>query len=385
MVSPTAWAEVDLGAIEHNVGELCRIADTDVTLMAVVKANAYGHGIVDVSIRALQAGAGSLGVARIEEGIQLRQAGLDAPILILGHTPTDRFQDLFEYNLIQTVYSFEIATALSSVARKCGEKIRIHIKVDTGMGRLGIVSDTPGLPIASRDVKDNTTEEIEKICKLTGLDTEGIFTHFASADSAEKSYTKRQFDIFIQLLDRLKKDGLEIPVKHAANSAAIIEMPETHLDMVRAGISIYGLYPSADIDRSRIDLKPAMTFKSKIVQTKHVLPGFKVSYGGTYMAAKPTVIATVPIGYADGFNRLFSSSGCMLVRGQRAPVAGRVCMDLTMLDVGQIPDATSGDEVVVFGRQGDAEITVDELALALNSINYEVVCNVSERVERVYI
>jgi alanine racemase len=368
-----AWADIDLNAIAHNVAELRRITHPKARFMAVVKANAYGHGAIEVAKEALNHGAQNLGVARISEGLQLRLAGIDAPILVLGYTPPELIPRLIQANLTPTVYSEEAARAISDYALSCGKTVRIHIKTDTGMGRLGFTLKE------SRSLSD-----IETIARLPGIEIEGIFTHFATADSRDKTFAKVQLELFTDFTDKLRRRGLEIPVRHAANSAAIMEMPESHLDMVRAGIALYGLYPSDETDKTRIKLKPAMTLKSGVIHLKQVPAGFAVSYGCTYQTPKPTVIATVSIGYADGLNRLLSSRGYMLVRGQRAQIVGRVCMDLTMLDVGHIPDVKIGDEVVVFGSQENASVSVDDIASMLNTINYEIVSTITARVVRQY-
>jgi len=373
--SPLVWAEVDLKAIGHNIRELRRITNPKARFMAIVKANAYGHGIIEVARQSLENSAEALGVANIEEGIQLRKAGINAPVLIFGYASPVHAKKLIEFDLTQTVYSYEISRALSEAVAAYGKKIKVHIKVDTGMGRLGLL----------REITDSSVSEVESISRLPMLELEGIYTHFATADKSDRSYAGKQFKIFMDFLNQLRIAGLEIPVTHAANSAAIINMPETHLDMVRAGISIYGLYTSEEVDRSIIKLKPAMELKTKIIHLKKVPAGFKVSYGTTYETEKPTTIATVSIGYADGLNRLLSSKGRMLVCGHSAPIVGRICMDLTMLDVGNIPEIAIGEEVVVFGKQGNASISVDEIASTINTINYEVVSTIMERVPRIYL
>ncbi len=385
MDSQLVWAEVDLKAIASNVRELRRITSPDARLMAVVKANAYGHGLIEVTRQVIHSGAEVLGVARASEGAQLRKAGFDAPVLVFSYTPPAMAKKLVEFDLTQTVCSHETASALSSAARSLGKKINVHIKVDTGMGRLGLLPDRLRLFNSDKDITKNAVREVESIARLSGLELEGIFTHFATAGSPDKSFAKNQFELFTDFLNQLRIAGIDIPVKHAANSAAIIEMPETHLDMVRAGISIYGLYPSNEIDKSRVTLKPAMELKTRVVHLKRVPAGFKISYGITYETKKPTTIATVSVGYADGFNRLFSSRGCMLVCGHRVPVVGRVCMDLTMLDVGNISGVELEEEAVIFGKQGNSSITVDEIASNLNTINYEVVSTITDRVPRLYL
>jgi alanine racemase len=377
-------AEIDLKAIAHNIKELRRIAHPDARLMGVVKANGYGHGAIEVARCALQNGAEVLGVARIEEGRQIREAGIEVPILIFGYTLPELTADLLEYELTQTVYTCAAAQALSRTATSLKKKIKIHLKVDTGMGRLGLLPQN-----FQRDnsvaLNVDAIEETLAIAGLDGLELEGIFTHFATADSADKTYAEDQLDLFMNFLNRLRKAGLKPPVRHAANSAALIDMPQSHLDMVRPGIASYGLYPSDEVNKKHVSLKPAMALKARIIHLKKVPAGFKVSYGGTHETPKATTIATIPIGYADGLNRLLSSSGQMLVHGQRAPIIGRVCMDLTMLDVGDIDNVQMGDEVVIFGQQGSDSITIDEIASSLNTINYEIVSTITARVPRVYL
>ena len=382
---PFACAEVDLNAIAHNVSELRRITSSAARLMAVVKANAYGHGLKEVARKALQNGAAALGVARIDEGIQLRKAGLDAPVLIFGHTPPTLAHNLVEFDLTQTVFSYKTAEPLSRTGIDCGKKIKVHLKVDTGMGRLGLLPDRARSSSPGSQINGPAMSEVESIARLPNLELEGIYTHFATADISDKSYAQKQFKMFMDFLDRLRRAGLEIPLKHAANSGAIIDMPETHLDMVRAGISIYGLYPSDEVHKSRLSLRPAMELKAPIVHLKKVPAGFKISYSSTHETEKPTTIATVPIGYADGLNRLLSSRGHMLVRGHKAPIVGRICMDHTMLDVGHIPEIDLADEVIIFGKQGELSITVDEIASTINTINYEIVSTIMDRVPRIYI
>jgi alanine racemase len=377
-------AEIDLKAIGHNIKELRRITHPKARLMAVVKANGYGHGAIQVAQCALQNGAASLGVARIEEGIQIRKAGIEVPVLIFGYTDPQRAADLLEYDLTQTVYTLAFAQTLSQTAASVHKKIRIHLKVDTGMGRLGLLPHTfqSDNPVA---INADAIKETLAIAGLKALELEGIFTHFATADSADKSYAENQLDLFMNYLNRLRKAGLEPSVRHAANSAALIDLPRSHLDMVRPGIATYGLYPSEEINKHKVFLKPAMSLKAQIIHLKDVPAGFKVSYGITHETLKPTTIATLPIGYADGLNRLLSSRGQMLVHGQRAPIIGRVCMDLTMLDVGHIDGVQVGDEVVVFGQQDNANLSIDEMASLLNTINYEIVTSITARVPRVYL
>jgi alanine racemase len=362
-------AEIDLMAIAHNVRELRRITDPKARLLVAVKANAYGHGAEQVARTALRHGASDLGVARIDEGLALRQAGIMAPILIFGYTPADFAPQLLAHDLVPTVYALEHARELAAAARAQGRVMPIHIKVDTGMGRLGIACGAGG----EREI-NGVAETIERIARCDGLILKGLYTHFATADQAEKHYARRQFKVYSTLLGRLAASGLPVGLRHAANSGAIVEMPETHLDMVRAGISLYGLYPSAEVDRRRIDLKPALSLKARIIHLKQVPAGTCISYGCTYQTRSATTIATVPAGYADGYNR-----------GLRVPIVGRVCMDLTMVDVGSVPHTAVGDEVVLIGRQNGAEVSADEVAETLGTINYEVVSALTSRVPRVYL
>ncbi len=373
MSEAPVWAEVDLKAIAHNVREIRRIVSPPAEIMAVVKANAYGHGAVEVARVALKSGAGRLAVARVSEGEELRRAGIEAPVLLLGYTPPGQINDVLRLSLTQTVYSLEMASVLNEVAGRKGARAAVHVKVDTGMGRLGLQADAASV------------KEVLQIARLPHLEVEGIFTHFATADDQDKRYAWEQFERFLYFLDALRKEGLEVPFRHCANSAAIIDLPQTHLDLVRPGIAIYGLYPSEEVQRSRLNLKPAMAFKAKVAQVKKVPAGFKISYGATYQTPAPTVIATLPVGYADGYTRLLSSKGKVLIHGQRAPVVGRICMDQCMIDVGHIPGVACGDEVVFFGRQGESVLPVEEVASHIGTINYEVVCMVSGRVPRVYL
>lgn len=379
------WAEIDLNAYAHNITELKRITRNGARLMAVVKANGYGHGAIEVARKALENGAQYLGVARINEAVQLRTAGLDAPILIFGYTPPDLAQTLIRYDLTQTVYSIAAANTLSAIAGRQGKKIKVHIKVDSGMGRLGLLLKEPTAGNPGDQPTMDPVQQALAISRLSGLTVEGTLTHFATADSTDKSYANRQLEKFLDFVDRLRREGLEPPIKHAANSGALIDLPESHLDMVRPGIATYGLYPSGEVNKNKVDLKPVMTLKSRIIHLKKVPAGFNISYGITYQTNKSTTIATVPIGYADGFNRLLSNRGHMLVHGQRVPIVGRVCMDLTMLDVGNVPDVAIEDDVVVFGQHQNESVTADEMASTLNTINYEIVSTITARVPRIYV
>ena len=379
-----ATAIIDLDAVCANLRALREATNPGARIMAVVKADAYGHGCIQISKTALSNGAEWLGVARIEEGRKLREAGISAPILVFGYIPEPDLPDLIEFDLTATAFSIQFAKSISEVAGRLGKTIRVHAKIDTGMGRLGLLPDANRIPGDTGRRLDALNADILKISKLPGLDLEGIYTHFATADGKDLDYASSQFELFLDLVERLGDSGLKVPILHAANSGATINMPETHLDMVRTGIAIYGLYPSKETDRSRIDLTPAMTLKTRLVLLKQVPAGFPVSYGGAYTTTSPTVVGTVPIGYADGYHRALSNRGEMLVQGRKAPVIGRVCMDFTLLDVGHIPEVSLGDEVVVIGKQGGEIISADNLADALDTINYEIVTSVSDRIPREY-
>ena len=379
---PNIWAEIDLDAIAHNVRELRRITRPSARLMAVVKADGYGHGAEAVARTALANGADMLAVARIDEGVQLRRAGFDAPILVMGPTFPGFFDRIIDYDLIQGVTSLASARELAARAVQRKAVIPVHIKVDSGMGRLGLVPDC-GAP--GRDARLPAVEEVRALSHLDGLRLEGIFTHFAAADETDKSFAELQLDIFSTFLDRLSRAGIDCGLRHAANSAAVIDLPRAHLDAVRPGIALYGLYPSRAVDLSKVELRPALALKSRILQVKAVPAGFPVSYGMTWQAPCATRIATVATGYADGIQRRLSNRGRMLVHGIEVPIVGRVCMDLIMLDVGAVEGVAVGDEVVIIGRQGDAEISADTVADLLDTINYEVVFTNFARVPRRYI
>lgn len=378
-------AEINLDAAAHNIRELRRITNPKANLMAVVKANGYGHGAVEIANTALHNGATALGVARLQEGIQLRESGIDKPILIFGYTPPEDTDKLICFNLTQTVGYPDLAESYSSCAGKLGATLKIHLKIDSGMGRLGFLPD----PLIAANPKHEFSQIINKISsiiRLPNLVIEGIYTHFACADHKNKTSAIRQFELFTSLLEQLSQTtGFQAPLRHAANSAAIIDLPETHMDMVRAGILLYGLYPSEEVNKNKIILKPVMELKSNILHLKKIPRGFCVSYGYTWKASKDTIIATIPMGYADGYSRLLSSRGYMLVCGKRAPIVGRVCMDLIMLDVGDIPEACINDEVVAFGKQNSDCISVEEIAETLGTINYEIVSTISSRIPKIFL
>ena len=380
-----AVADIDLGALAYNVAELRRLS-SGARMMAVVKADGYGHGAVPVARTALAGGAEYLAVARLSEARALRAAGIDAPILLFGHSPAATAETLAALEITAAINTFPSARDLSAQAHRLGLTLPVHIKVDTGMGRLGWVACTGAAANGEKPSHAVTTvaQEIIDVARLPGLLIEGLFTHFANADSADKTHAHLQFSLFMDLLDELDRHAVEIKCRHAANSAAVIDMPETHLDMVRPGIALYGLWPSDEIDRSRIELKPVMTFRSRVITVKTVPAGFAVSYGSTYRTSGPTRIATIALGYADGLNRLLSSRGYILVGGQRCPIIGRVCMDLVMVDVSHVPDVCLEDDAVAIGCQADQCITAEEVAAQVGTINYEIATSITRRVKRIY-
>ncbi|MBE6806635.1 MAG: alanine racemase [Ruminococcaceae bacterium] len=370
------WAQVDLDAVRQNFRTIRGALPADVKLCCVVKANAYGHGASKLAPLYEQMGADWFAVSNIEEALQLRRCGVTRPVLILGYTPVTCAALLCKERFSQCVYSAEYGRLLSQQAVAAGVSVPIHIKLDTGMGRLGF--QVPG-------AGEDSVAGAAAVCRLPGLVPEGVFTHFASADegAAGDDFSNRQVDLYVAALNQLKAQGITFAIRHCANSAALSDHPECRLDMVRAGIVLYGLQPSGDL-RQPLPLTPAMSLRSVVSHVKTVAPGTTVSYGRTFVAQREMRIATVPIGYADGFWRKNSPNGVTLtLRGQRAPILGRVCMDQLMLDVTHIPDVTIGDEVTVFGTA--PAVTAEELASANGTIGYEVVCGIGERVPRVYV
>lgn len=374
-MQPLSWIEVNLDSIKHNVGELRKIIGDSCQIMAIVKADAYGHGAVTVAKTIIDAGVQRLGVACLSEGVELRKAGINCPILSLGPVMSDEIEDYIHYGITPSIFSWDIAGAFSENAVSMGVLVNFHIKIDTGMGRLG-VSYTEAF------------EFVKRVHSLPGIEIEGIFSHLASSDSINKDYAYEQFRRFKGIVNRLKKAGISIPITHIANSGAILDLPEMRLDMVRSGITIYGLFPSKSVSHC-ISLLPAMSFKTRIIYLKELpkdLPvhGFLpvyggISYGRTYVKKKLTV-ATIPVGYADGYPRALSNKAEVLIREQRAPIIGRVTMNFCMIDVSHIPDVKIGDEVTLFGGQ----LSVNELADICGTISYEILCGINSRIPRVY-
>ncbi len=369
------WAEIDLDQMEQNYMELRGKLKPGTQMMGVVKADAYGHGAVQSARLLAELGIDWLGVSNISEAMQLRQGGIEQPILILGYTPPECADLLARHHITQALYSSDYACALSEAARQAGKKIDVHIKVDTGMGRIGF--------------SPFVQEDFDLLCRLQHdpcLAVTGIFTHFAAADEKGEGedYTSCQFVQFTQFCDRLEKAGLKLGLRHCCNSAGILRCPEMQLDMVRAGISLYGLLPSADC-RNDVKTYPVMSWRTVISMVKTIEPGQTVSYGRTFKAEERMKVATLPVGYADGYSRGYSNCGYVLVRGKKAPILGRVCMDQCLVDVSNIPDAAMGEVVTLAGTDGSERITMDQLAELSATINYEIVCLVGKRVDRIFL
>lgn len=368
MPTRAVWAQIDLSAVEHNIKQIRGKIKKGTKLCAIIKADAYGHGAIAVAKTAVQAGAEYLAVAILNEALELRNAGFKEPILILGYTPPDQAEFVVDRGISQTVFSFEAAKILSEAAVRQNKTIKVHLKIDTGMSRIGILPEEAGR--LSR-----------RISALPHVEIEGIFSHFATSDCKDKAFAHHQLERFNAALKHVEAEGITIPLKHMANSAAILDMPEAHFDMVRAGVILYGLWPSEEVDKS-VQLRPALQLKAKIAYVKKVVSGQPISYGCLFVTARESIIATLPIGYADGYTRLLTGKAQVMVRGKRVPVVGKICMDQCMLDVTDVDGVKAGDEVILFGNE---EIPVDEIAGLLGTINYEIICMVGNRIPRVYI
>ena len=366
MILRDVYAEIDLDAIRHNLTEIRRQINPASKLCVVVKANAYGHGAIEISEVAVECGADFLAVATVGEGLELRCAGFDLPILILGLIPKDTVGVVVSADLTQAVVDFEIAEKISNAAQRLDKIAKVHLKIETGMGRIGVAPA-------------EAVELAKKISRLPNLELEGMFSHFADADSKDRTFTNHQIKIFKETADKIRSAGVEIKILHIAESAAILDIPEAHFDMVRSGIINYGLYPSADVRRT-IELKPAMKLITKIAYLKKISAGVSIGYGREFVAERDSLIATLPIGYADGYIRAYKNFH-VEIRGQLAPIAGRICMDQTMIEVTDIDGVEVGDEVILFGSD---LISADDAAKHLNTINYEITCLVSSRVPRIF-
>lgn len=373
MLPKRIYAEINLDAICRNVNETKKKVGENVDVLAIIKADAYGHGALRVARALTELDIKNFGVATAEEAIQLRKHGIDANILLLDYAFEESYTELIENNITSTVFEYKHAKKLNDIAGILGKKADIHIKLDTGMGRIGFIPS------------DESFEIIKKIYELENVTVSGIYTHFACADMTDKAMTYRQIELFDNFCEKLENGGINIPVKHLCNSAGIMEFSSAYANMVRNGIITYGLYPSDEVNKEEIALSPAMSIKSHVVYVKEVDENFTVSYGATYVTDGKTKIATIPIGYADGYPRALSNKGRVLIKGKSAPIIGRVCMDQMMVDVTDIDDVKQGDVVTIVGSDGNETITVEELSAMSGSFNYEFVCNVNKRVPRVYI
>ncbi len=374
-----AWVEIDLDCIAHNVREIKKYLNPGVRLMGVVKADAYGHGVRETARTILENGADSLAVAFIDEAIELRRYDVSVPIMILGNSPTASIEDLIKYDVTPAVFTEEFAQELSKVAVTAERTAKIHIKVDTGMHRIGFLY---GADVSERK---KTIEKIVRISKLPNIEIEGIFSHLSSSDDEDQTYTYEQFEHFKELTEELTALGVNIPIRHIANSAALVRFPEMQLDMVRAGVILYGMYPAAGENYSGVKLKPAMSFKTRVINIQKLEAGSGISYGRTYITDSPTKIATLAVGYADGYSRVLSNKVRVLTKGRYAKQLGRICMDQCMIDVTNVNNINIGDEVTLFGSDGGRTIPIEEVAAEVGTINYEIACLVGRRIPRVYI
>lgn len=370
---PRVEAEIDLGAIRDNFAAMRGRLRDDTKMIAVVKTDAYGHGAVRIAeMMEPEAYIWGFAVATTEEAVELRRAGIRKPILCLGFVFPQDYDLLVRLQIRPATFKLSMARQLSEAASRAGMILPVHLAVDTGMGRIGF------------QVCEEDADEAAEIAKLSNLKVEGLFTHFARADERDKDYTQEQFRKYCRFEQMLEERGVSIPLRHAANSASIMELPGTHLDAVRAGITIYGIYPSDEVDRNLMPMKPAMSLISHICYIKKVPAGTSISYGGTFVTERESRIATIPVGYGDGYPRSLSNKGSVLIRGRRAPIVGRVCMDQFMVDVTEI-EAEEFDRVTLLGQDGKDAVTADELGRLSGRFPYELVCDISKRVPRVYV
>lgn len=366
------WAEVDLDILANNMREIKRVSNSE-EIIAIIKADGYGHGAVDIAPVLLENGANRFGVAVITEAIELRESGITVPIMILGFTPPTLYERILQYDIEQTMYTFSDAEALSKVAVSKNKIGKVHIALDTGMGRIGFLPNEESL------------QEIFNISKLPNIEVVGLFTHFSCADDFDKTYSQLQIKKYNEFNEKLLNLGVNIPIKHLSNSAAVIDLPTVHYNAVRPGIILYGYYPSQEVQKDKVKVKPVMSIKANIVHIKTLGKGEYISYGRTFITKRESIIATLPIGYADGFTRLLFEKAKVIVGGKLAPVVGRICMDQCMIDITNIEGVKVGDEVILIGEDGyNNVITADDIANQLGTISYEVVCAVSKRVPRVY-
>lgn len=366
-------AKIDLDAILYNMASMHDAIGHDTKIMAVVKTDGYGHGATEIAktIEPLDYTFG-FAVATVEEGVILRNHGITKPILVLGYVFPDEYEVLLRHQLRPAVFTLEMAEELSREAGRLGVECPVHLKIDTGMNRIGM------------KVTEESAELVEQISKLPHMILEGIFTHFARADEKDKTAAYGQLKLFEQMIAMIEKRGITIPYHHCSNSAGIVEMKEANMDIVRAGITLYGLWPSDEVDKSKISLKPVLSLKSHVAYVKTLEPGESISYGGTYVTTGKERIATIPVGYGDGYSRGLSNQGYVLIHGRKAPIRGRVCMDQFMVDVTEIPEVKIGDEVTLIGKDGNEEITMEEIGAVSGRFNYEFACDLGKRIPRVF-
>lgn len=366
------YASVNLDAIYDNMKNIKENTKDGTGMIAVIKTDGYGHGAVPIA-KTVDELVWGYAVATSDEGVNLRTNGVTKPVIILGYTHESQYEKIVENDLRPAIFTFEDAKKLSDVACSESKKAKIHIKIDTGMSRIGFHPDKDSVKV------------ISDISRLPGIEIEGIFTHFYASDETDKTSAYEQYKIFNNIIIELEKQGVNIPIKHCSNSAAIIDMPDVNMDCVRVGIALYGMYPSDEVDKTKVKLTPAMELKSHIICLKEVEKGVGISYGATYVTSEKTKVATVSVGYGDGYRRSLSNKGYVLIRGQKAPILGRVCMDQFMVDVTHIKDVQRGDVVTLLGKDGDMEITAEELAgMAGETFNYEIVCDIGKRIPRVF-
>ncbi|HJA13440.1 MAG TPA: alanine racemase [Candidatus Mediterraneibacter merdipullorum] len=366
-------ATVDLDAVSHNMEQMRERLGGKASLIAVVKADGYGHGAIPIAKMFEEYPyVWGYAVACLDEAVQLREHGLKKPVLVLGCVFPDQYEEMVRLDIRPTVYTEEMAGQISEEAVRQGKKVRLHIKADTGMARLGF------------PVNGESADVIRRISALPNVELEGMFTHFAKADETDKTYTLMQHERFLEMIKLTKERGVTITYYDCDNSAGIIDFPDMKHDLARAGIAMYGMYPSGDVDKSAVDLRPALTLTSHVSFVKEIEPGTAVSYGGTFVAEKKMRVATIPVGYGDGYPRSLSNKGDVLIRGRRAKIIGRICMDQFMVDVTDIPDTGFMDTVTLIGRDGDECITVEELAALSGRFHYEFVCCLGRRIPRVY-
>lgn len=365
------YADINLDAIVKNAENLMSLTKENTGALAVVKADGYGHGDVAVA-KAVEGAVTGYAVATLDEAVNLRENGIKKPILVLGYADPYEFDVLTSYEITATVFDSETAELLAAAAKEQNKKAHCHIKVDTGMRRIGLEPNEDGVKV------------VKKITSLEGLQADGIFTHFAASDENDKTFAHHQFALFMEFIENLEKEGIHFEYRHCANSAAVIDMPEANLDMVRLGIAMYGMYPSDEVKKEKVELYPALELKSHVTMVKEVPKGEKVSYGGTFTTQRNTKLATVSVGYGDGYPRALSSKGYVLIRGRKAPIVGRVCMDQMMVDVTDIDDVSRADIVTLIGKDGEKCITVEEIAALAGTFNYEFVCDLGKRIPRNY-